>query len=142
MICRAKLHNGQLASAANLATGSQRFIGPAIAVNLALYFYVLFEPILVTRFLILSRNKISLARVAYDLYATDTFLFLLVFLFGIVAPGLKLIAFASFWYFLTASQAMRHNKWLILLSKLSMLDIMLLAVLVVATKGVGALLSK
>ncbi|CAN0482410.1 unnamed protein product, partial [Phaeothamnion confervicola] len=60
-----------------------------------------------------------------------------VFVFGILAPGLKLIASAYFWYFLDVQKALKLHKWLIVLSKLSMLDVMLLAVLVVAIKGIG-----
>ncbi|UPK23401.1 paraquat-inducible protein A [Bradyrhizobium sp. 131] len=124
-------------AAANLATGWQRLIGPAIAVNMALFVYVMFEPILVTRIAFLSRNEIILSKVAYDLYGTDTVLFLVVFLFGIVAPGIKLLAFAFVWYFLDVHQTKRHNKWLVVLGKLAMTEIMLLAMVVVAIKGTG-----
>jgi uncharacterized paraquat-inducible protein A len=124
-------------TAANLATGWQRLIGPAIAINIVLFGYVLFEPLLITRISFIKRNEIVLIQAAYDLYHTDTLLFVVVFLFGIVAPSLKLIASAFFWYFMDVRLAKRHHKWLTVLSKLSMLDIMLLAILVIAIKGIG-----
>ncbi len=130
-------NNGQLITPASLAVGFQRLVGPAIAVSMALYVYVLFEPLLVTRFFFISAKEISLARAAYELYSTDTVLFLIVFLFGIVAPGLKLTYFALLWYFLPVHQATRHSRWLVVLGRLAMTDIMLIALSVVAIKGIG-----
>jgi paraquat-inducible protein A len=124
-------------TAAKLATGWQLLIGPAIAVNFALFIYVLFEPILVTRISFILRSEIVLARVAYDLYNTDKLLFLVVSLFGIATPAAKMIASVYFWYCMDVHLATKHHKWLVMLGKLSMLDIMLLAVLVVAVKGIG-----
>src|SRR3954469_25868068 len=99
----------QTQTASSLATGWQRLIGPAIAVNIALFVFVLFEPILVTRITFLSRNEIVLVRVARDLYHTDIVLFLLVFLFGMVAPCMKLLSFAFAWYFVDVHQTRRIN---------------------------------
>jgi len=124
-------------SPARLARGVHRLIGPAVAVAIGLYFYVLFKPIVETRFFYFSRHELSLVSIASDLYHRDIFLFLVVFVFGILAPGLKLFGFASAWYLLDVPQVVRLNGPLVLLGKLSMLDIMLLAILVVATKGVG-----
>jgi paraquat-inducible protein A len=124
-------------TAANLARGWQRVIGPAIMVNLVLFGYVLFEPLLVTRISFIRRQEIMLAQAAYDLYQTDTLLFLVVFFFGIVAPGLKMIASAGAWYFLDVCHAKKIQRWIVFLGKLSMLDIMLIAIIVVAIKGVG-----
>jgi len=125
------------ASPATLATGVHRLIGPAVVAAIGLYFYVLFNPIVETRFFYFSRHELSIVSIASDLYHQDTFLFLVVFVFGILAPGLKLLGFASAWYLLEVPQVVRLNGPLVVLGKLSMLDIMLLAILVVATKGVG-----
>jgi paraquat-inducible protein A len=124
-------------SAAKLAKGWQRLIGPLIGINLALFIYVLFQPLLVTRIPLISRNEIVLSKVAYDLYHTDTALFLIVALFGILAPTWKMVASAYFWYCIDVRFARRHRKWLVTLGKLSMLDIMLVAIVVVAIKGTG-----
>jgi hypothetical protein len=127
----------RLPSAGQLAKGLQRLIGPGIAIGLALYFFVLSEPILVTRFMIFSRHEIALSKLAIDLYRTDTFLFLVVFVFGILAPGFKLIMTALSWYILPIPYAQKLNPWMVVISKLSMLDVMLLAIIVVSIKGVG-----
>lgn len=124
-------------TAANLARGWQRIVGPAIAVNLVLFGYVLFEPLLVTRISFIRRQEIVLVQAAYDLYQTDLLLFMVVFFFGIVAPSIKLIASGCAWYFLDVRRATKFHKLIILLGKLSMLDIMLIAIFVVAIRGVG-----
>ncbi len=124
-------------TAASLARGWQRFIGPAIAVNLVLFGYVLFEPLLLTRISFISRQEIVLVQAVYDLYQTDTLLFLVVFFFGIVAPAIKMIASACAWYLLSVRFALKLHRWIIILGKLSMLDIMLIAIYVVAIRGVG-----
>jgi uncharacterized paraquat-inducible protein A len=41
------------------------------------------------------------------------------------------------WYFADLSRAPAYLKWLVLLGRLSMLDVMLLAILIVAFKGIG-----
>jgi uncharacterized paraquat-inducible protein A len=124
-------------AAANLATGWQQIVGPLIAVNLVFFGYVLFEPLLVTRISFIMRRDIVLLQAARDLYSTDMFLFIVVFTFGIVAPAVKMICAAIVWYFVDVRVATRHHRWLLLLGKLSMLDIMLLAILIVAIKGIG-----
>jgi paraquat-inducible protein A len=123
--------------AAKLAKGWQHLIGPVIAINFALFIYVLFEPLLVTRIPLISRNEIILSKVAYDLYHTDTSLFLVVAIFGIIAPTWKMLASAYFWYCIDVRFARKHHKWLVMLGKFSMLDIMLVAIVVVAIKGTG-----
>ena len=122
---------------ADLATGWQRLIGPGLAINIVLFCYVLFEPLLITRISFILRNEIVLAQAAYDLYSVDTLLFLVVFIFGIIAPIVKLIASVAFWYFGDVQKAAGYCKWFTVLGKLSMLDILLLAILVVAIKGIG-----
>ncbi len=124
-------------TAASLARGWQRLIGPAIVVNLALFFYVLFEPLLVTRISFIRRQEIVLVQAVYDLYQTDMLLFLVVFFFGIVAPAVKMLASACAWYVLDVKIAMKFQGLILLLGKLSMLDIMLIAIFVVAIRGVG-----
>jgi uncharacterized paraquat-inducible protein A len=121
----------------NLPEPLERLIGPGLAINFFLFSYVLFEPLLITRLSFIRRNEIGLALVAYDLYRADLFPFLVVFIFGIVAPITRLIASVFLWYFGCSRNAVAYCKWLMLLGRLSMLDIMLFAVLVVAIKGIG-----
>ena len=124
-------------TAASLARGWQHIIGPAIAVNLVLFGYVLFEPLLVTRISFIRRQEIVLVQAAYDLYQTDIVLFLVVFFFGIFAPAVKMLASAGAWYLLDVRHALQLQKVIIILGKLAMLDIMLIAIYIVAIKGVG-----
>jgi paraquat-inducible protein A len=124
-------------SAANLAVGWQRLIGPALTISIVLFIYVLFQPLLVTRIAFIRWNEIVLAQVAEDLYGTDAVLFVVVFGFGIVAPMAKMIASLAIWHFVDVRRARSYSRLHILLGRLSMLDIMLLAVLVVAIKGTG-----
>ena len=119
------------------AVGYQRMIGPALLLNLLLFPIVLFVPLLTTRFYFLSYNDLVLARAAVDLFSTDKFLFVIVFVFGIFIPGLKMLVSALCWYHFTLEVTRRLSQSLVLLSKLSMLDVLLLAVFIVGFKGVG-----
>jgi len=100
-------------SGANLAVGWQRLIGPALAVSIVLFLYVLFQPLLVTRIAFIRWNVIVLAQVAQDLYSTDALLFVVVFGFGIVAPMAK-IACDLVFHRCQASEALQqiaHPPW-------------------------------
>ena len=124
-------------TAASLARGWQHIIGPAMVVNLAVFFYVLFQPLLVNRIVFIRRQEIMLVQVAYDLYQVDLLLSLVVILFGIVAPTIKMTASIALWYFFDVRVAARHQVWINVLGKLSMLDVMLIAIFIVAIRGVG-----
>jgi len=124
-------------TAAELARGWQRVVGPVIAIEIPCFFYVLFEPILKTKVVLILQNEIVLSRIALDLFRTDTFLFVIVFILGILMPGVKMMASMVVWYFLDVKEAGKYNQWLIRIGKLSMLDIMLLAIVVIAIKGTG-----
>lgn len=124
-------------TAAKLAPGWKKLVGPLSVLNIALFGYVLFQPLLTTRISFFLRNDISLAQAALDLYRIDKFLFAVVVLLGIVAPAVKMIAMTLAWYFADVRSASRHLRWLVLLGRLSMLDVMLLAILIVAFKGIG-----
>src|SRR5437764_11123959 len=108
---------GRGLTAANLAVGWQRLIGPTAAVSIGLFSYILFAPLLVTRIAFIRRNEIVLAQIAKDLYRTDPLLFIIVFGFGIDAPITKMGASVAVWYFINASRARSYSKLLILLGK-------------------------
>lgn len=122
---------------AKAATGLRRLIGPLSVLNIVAFAYVLFQPLLTTRISFFLRNDISLLQAAIDLYRIDKFLFAVVVLMGIVAPAIKMIAMTVAWYFADVRRAPHYMKWLVLLGRLSMLDVMLLAILIVAIKGIG-----
>jgi uncharacterized paraquat-inducible protein A len=120
-----------------LASGWQKSVGPLLVLLLPFFVYVLFVPILSTRVSFLSYNEIRLLAVAYDLFYTDKFLFVVVFGFGILAPACKMGFSIICWYVLSIGSAARWNARLSLMSKLSMLDVMLLAIFIIAIKGTG-----
>jgi paraquat-inducible protein A len=124
-------------TAAKAAKGVAKLIGPLSVLNIALFGYVLFQPLLTTRISFFIRNDISLWQAAIDLYRIDKFLFLIVVVMGIVAPAIKMAAMTFAWYFADVSRVPHFLKWLVLLGRLSMLDVMLLAILIVALKGIG-----
>jgi uncharacterized paraquat-inducible protein A len=124
-------------TAARTVRGWATLIGPLSALNIVLFGYVLFQPLVTTRITFFFRNDISLAQAAGDLYRIDKFLFFVVVLLGIVAPAVKMIAMTFAWYFADIRHAARYAKWLVLLGRLSMLDVMLLAILIIAFKGIG-----
>lgn len=124
-------------TAAKSAKGLAKLIGPLSILNIAVFGYVLFQPLVTTRISFFLRNDISLWQAAIDLYRIDTFLFVVVVLMGIVAPAIKMVAMTLAWYAADVKWAPRFMKWLVLLGRLSMLDVMLLAILIVAIKGIG-----
>lgn len=124
-------------TAARAARGFARLVGPLSVANILLFGYVLFQPLLTTRISFFLRNDISLWQAAIDLYRIDKFLFVIVVLMGIVAPLVKMLAMTFVWYFAGLKHAPSYLRWLVLLGRLSMLDVMLLAVLIVAFKGIG-----
>lgn len=128
---------GACMTAAKAAKGVAKLIGPLSVLNIALFGYVLFQPLLTTRISFFIRNDISLWQAAIDLYRIDKFLFLIVVVMGIFAPAIKMAAMTFAWYFADVSRVPRFLKWLVLLGRLSMLDVMLLAILIVALKGIG-----
>ncbi len=124
------------ATLANNATGWTRLIGPASVICLVAFTYALTVPLLATR-AFLSYNEIVLLRIAYDLFFFDKFLFLIVVVFGMIFPFLKMIASIMCWYWFDPGAAQKLNGALFFLAKLSMLDIMLVALVVVIFKGMN-----
>jgi uncharacterized paraquat-inducible protein A len=126
----------RIATLANTAKGSTRLLGPALVICLAAFLYALTVPLLATR-AFLSHNEIVLLRIAYDLFYFDKFLFVIVVVFGMIFPSVKMIVSIMCWYWFDAAAAQRYNKKLFFLAKLSMLDIMLLALVVIIFKGMN-----
>ncbi|MCW5681007.1 MAG: paraquat-inducible protein A [Xanthobacteraceae bacterium] len=124
-------------TAARAARGWQRLIGPLIVLHFALFCYVLFQPLVLTRITFFFRNEITLLQAAADLWRIDKVLFVVVALFGIAAPAAKMLAMAGVWYFADVKRAEIWNRWLMLLGRLAMLDIFLIAILIVLIKGTG-----
>lgn len=117
--------------------GWRKFVGPILVIFALAFLPVLFVPLVSTRVPIISYNEIALARIAYDLFFIDKFLFFIVFVFGIIFPIGKTSCAVLCWYWADGAGAERCHRVLVILGKLSMLDIMLLAIFIVAFKGIG-----
>jgi hypothetical protein len=102
---------------AEAATGWRKLIGPTLVVSLIAFLFVLFMPLLTTRVSFISYNEIVMVRVAYDLFLFDKFLFVIIFVFGMLFPIIKMIVSILCWYIFDASVAEKFNgKWLFSLS--------------------------
>ncbi len=123
------------ATMASTVTGRRRLIGPALIALGILFPIVLLIPLLKTKILFVTYNEIILLRAAYDLFFIDKFLFVVVFVFGILLPAIKMGLSSLCWYRVPIRLAQRWADRLALLSKLSMLDVMLLAIFIIAFKG-------
>ena len=122
---------------AKLARGRHVLLGPISLLILASLPIVFFVPLLTTRFWYFMRTDITLAHAITDLFRIDKFLFAIVVVFGLVFPFLKAIMSALCWYYFDISRTERYLEVLSSIAKLSMLDVMLLALFVVAFKGLG-----
>jgi hypothetical protein len=122
---------------ARQAEGMSRLVGPLLLALAALFPVVLFVPLVRTKVWLLSYHDVVLARIAYDLFRTDLLLFGIVVVLGMIVPALKIIMMILCWYWFDAGRRLRIVKRMAILSKLSMLDTILLSVSIVAFKGVG-----
>jgi len=112
------------------------WIGPMLIAWLLAFPIVTLLPLLTIKVPFLARKDMSLFAVVVELGRLDLPLCLVVLVFGIVLPVLKMALSAFLWY---TSPPYRHNlmRKLTILGKLSMLDIFLIAMIVVGFKGVG-----
>ena len=118
------------------ATGIAKLIGVAYVLLLIIFPFTLFVPLLKTKVFVIH-DEISLVRAVYDLFHVDIILFTIVFVFGVVFPFVKILASLYIWYVASADRAMVWLKGTWMLSKLSMMDIFLFALFIVAFKGTG-----
>jgi paraquat-inducible protein A len=120
-----------------MAAGSRKLIGPAL-IALGMLFPIIFLiPLLKTKILFFTYNEIILLRATYDLFFVNKFIFIVVFVFGILLLATKMILSILRWYRFSIPLAQRWAARLALLSKLSMLDVLLLAIFIIAFKGTG-----
>lgn len=122
---------------ARLASGQHVLLGPISLLILASFPIIFFVPLLTTNFWFFTHTDITLAHAISDLFRIDKFLFAVVVIFGVVFPFLKSFIGVLCWYYFETSTVERYLGILSYIAKLSMLDVMLLAIFVVAFKGVG-----
>jgi uncharacterized paraquat-inducible protein A len=124
-------------SAAATARGSARLIGPLLLASLLLVPVTWWLPLFTARVPFLWRQEVSIASGLVELWRLDLVLFGAVLLFSVVAPLAKGLALAWVWFRIPAGRARGWLDRLALLSKLSMTEVFLLAVIIVGLKGVG-----
>lgn len=120
-----------------LARGADRALGPMLVVSLALLVAGLLLPAITIRSWGWSRDYSLLDSVWAFLRAGDWFLFVVTAVFSIVFPLLKIVTGLALWYALDASRATTRPvlDWLGALSKWSMLDVFIIALVVLVADG-------
>jgi paraquat-inducible protein A len=117
--------------------GWPRLIGPLLAAALLALPLCWSLPLFRTEWLYVFGDEVSVAGAVRSLAATDWALCAVVVVFGIVAPVAKILALLHAWYLLPARKAYGRIALAARFGKFSMLDVMLVAVSIVALKGIG-----
>ena len=118
-------------------TGPARLTGALLALALIALLLSWHLPLFHTEFLVFLENDVTLIGAVQTLWETDLFLCAVVVIFGIAAPFLKLVALLYAWYALPLPRARGWIARISKLSKFSMLDVLLIAVVIVGLKGIG-----
>lgn len=117
--------------------GLSRAVSPLLALLLAALPVSWHLPLFRTELLVFLENDVTLLGAVRSLAEADIFLCAVVVLFGMAIPVLKLSALLYAWIALPRARASAWIRTISKLSKFSMLDIMLIAVVVVGLKGIG-----
>lgn len=117
--------------------GWPRLIGPLLVLALAALPVCWSLPLFRTELLYVFGDEVSVLGAVRSLASTDWILCAVVVLFGILAPLAKILALLHAWYVLPATKAYRRISLVARFGKFSMLDVMLVAVSIVALKGIG-----
>ena len=122
---------------ARRASGSDRALGVALLVSLAMLVAGLLLPAITIRSLWFARDYSLLDSVLAFLDDGDWFLFFVTALFSILFPLGKIVTGLALWYALDASTPAAHRVlvWLGTLSKWSMLDVFIIALVVLVADG-------
>lgn len=119
------------------AHGADRALGLVLVASLALLVAGLLLPAITIRSLGFARDYSLIDSVIAFVDDGDWFLFVVTALFSIVFPVFKIVTGLALWYGLDASQATarRGLDWLAALSKWSMLDVFIIALIVLIADG-------
>lgn len=123
--------------AAAAGGGANRLLGPALALSAALLAAGMLLPAITVRRLFMA-NEFSLAEAVFSfLEAGDWFLFLITFVFTMAFPIGKVAVCAGLWFLAPrgSGRAARLAHWLASLSKWSMLDVFVIALMVLVVDG-------
>ena len=119
------------------AKGIDKFVGPVLVASLFALVVGLLLPAITVRSFFFYRDLSLIESVLVFFYAGDWFLFGITFLFSIAFPVVKILAGLALWFFLdvTAFFARPMIGWLAFLSKWSMLDVFIIALIVLVVDG-------
>jgi paraquat-inducible protein A len=122
---------------AHRAAGIDRVLGVALLISLAMLVAGLLLPAITIRSFWFARDYSLLDSVLAFLEAGDWFLFLITALFSILFPLGKIVTALALWYALDASRPVAHRAlvWLGTLSKWSMLDVFIIALVILVADG-------
>ena len=119
------------------ATGSDRVVGLVLVASLVALVVGLVLPAITIRSLFFATDFSLIESVLKFLDQGDWFLFLITFLFSVVFPVVKIVTGLALWYVLDATGAYARPVigWLAFLSKWSMLDVFIIALIVLVADG-------
>ena len=118
-------------------SGIDRLLGPGLLLSAALLAAGMFLPAVTVRRLFMA-NEYSLAEAVFSfLEAGDWFLFLITLVFTMVFPVGKVVTCLALWFLAPrgSGRAARLAHWLASLSKWSMLDVFVIALMVLVVDG-------
>lgn len=119
------------------ATGTDRWLGVALGASLVGLVVGLLLPAITIRSLFLAREYSLLESVFAFLTDGDWFLFVVTFLFSVAFPVVKIVTGLVLWFVLDATGAYARPAlgWLAAMSKWSMLDVFIIALVVLVADG-------
>lgn len=119
------------------ATGTDRVVGLVLVASLVALAVGLVLPAITIRSLFFATEFSLIESVLAFLNDGDWFLFLVTFLFSVAFPVVKIVTGIALWFFLDATEAYARPVigWLAFLSKWSMLDVFIIALIVLVADG-------
>jgi paraquat-inducible protein A len=119
------------------ARGIDRSVGIILAASFVALIVGLLLPAITVRSLFFSRDLSLIESVLAFLNGGDWFLFIITFLFSVVFPVVKIMTGLALWYFVDTTDAYVRPVigWLAFLSKWSMLDVFIIALIVLVADG-------
>lgn len=122
---------------ARRATGFDRLLGPLLLVSLALLVAGLLLPAITIRSLFFARDYSLVDSVFAFFDDGDWFLFVVIALFSVLFPVIKIATGLALWYVFDAAQPVARHALdaLSAVSKWSMLDVFIIALVVLVADG-------
>lgn len=119
------------------ARGIDRSVGIILTASFVALIVGLLLPAITVRSLFFSRDLSLIESVLAFLDGGDWFLFIITFLFSVVFPMVKIMTGLALWYFVDATNVYARPiiGWLAFLSKWSMLDVFIIALIVLVADG-------